>query len=297
MSPRPKKIPRPDPFRYHDYREFLKSWLAYAKASQLGVSSIRELAKAAKISSGYLPPVFSKKSDLSLKAWNKIHPLLGILPAEELHLRNLIEINKAPTHAERISKLEKIASSRRHRTRNPAENRTIKYFNHWLNIVIREMTFFPSFQWDADWIRASLLPKSNLTEIKAAMQFLQTEKFVEVVKKGDTLTAIALDQPIEADHPTFGLALARYHQQFYSLATESIHYAKRPERFLMGHTIKLSRAQYAIARKILEDAMNQIRALFSENENQNLKIFHISESIFPVANSLTNARKDLNSHD
>src|SRR4051812_18739322 len=81
---------RPDVFKYHGYRDFLKDWLVHLK--DVDALSMRRLASQAGIGSGYLSMILSGERNLTLNLLNKLFPLLKLTRAEENHVENLVKL-------------------------------------------------------------------------------------------------------------------------------------------------------------------------------------------------------------
>src|SRR4051812_2691139 len=102
-----KKSDRPDVYRYHDYRAFLKDWIAHRKTVRAGYS-MRMLATEAKLASGYLPPVLAGAREISLKALSKILPVLGLNRAEQGYLESLVKLATSDSQEARIAAVSRM---------------------------------------------------------------------------------------------------------------------------------------------------------------------------------------------
>src|SRR5262245_52046683 len=127
---RSRKPKRPEVYRYHDYRAFLKDWIEYQKAIRPAYS-IRSLAAEAQLASGHLPPILSGSRELTLRTLQRLLPALGLNPAEQAFLENLVKLRTADSQVTRIAAISKMRRSSAYQRRNPNEAETFAYMGRW----------------------------------------------------------------------------------------------------------------------------------------------------------------------
>ncbi|MCB0416850.1 MAG: TIGR02147 family protein [Bdellovibrionaceae bacterium] len=268
---------RPDIFRYHDYRVFLKDWFAFQKKTRR-VFSLRNLSRKAKLASGYLPMVLSGARNLSSKAIAKLTPHLGLNPQECAYLDALKDLSDAGSSELQTRAFELLQKNRTYQAANPKEMEAYRYLTHWYYVAIREMATLPGFQVDAAWIQSRLLFKVPLKDIQSAVEFLLSHGFLEKDASG---VVRAVDRDVDCLGGIFRLALGNFHRQMLGLAAESLEVASRAERSVEGYTLPIQKKDFPKVVAILKEAFQQIGKLENSKDASN-EIYHVALSAFPV---------------
>ena len=170
---------KPDLFRYHDYREYLKDWLAFYKVSQSSLS-LRSIASQAGMSVSNLSMILSGSRKLSSKILRRLAPALGIKRKELAYFEILVLLGNATTQEERVEAFERLNQLKVYRNRNRNESEVYRYLTHWYFVAIREMSGLPGFKAKAEWIQARLQMHVGLKDIETALRFLIENKYIEV---------------------------------------------------------------------------------------------------------------------
>ncbi|MCM2276450.1 MAG: TIGR02147 family protein [Oligoflexia bacterium] len=271
---------RPDIFRYHDYREFLKDWFDFLKKMQPGFS-LRMLAQQAELASGYLPMVLSGKRPLSAKALAKLALVLGFPKAERSYLEALVSLGTSDSQDARLEALERMKRFQSYRKLNPKEIEVYQYLTRWHYVAIREMAALPEFKADAAWIRERLKGRVSLKEIKEALEFLVQNGYLELRADGSVTPP---DKNLDCLGGVYRVALAEFHREMFQLASDSIESTPSAERSIQGHTFALDEKGFDRAREILNEALSKIRALEEEGSGTDT-VYHAELALFPLTTS------------
>lgn len=263
------KSERPDLFRYHDYREFLVDWFAYLKSSQKRFS-LRSLARAAGVASGYLPMVLSGKRSLSSNNLAKLSKHLALSASERSFLESLRALAETDSPEVRRDALERIQRFEGYRDRNQAEVEVYRYLTHWYYVAIREMANLPDFVADPHWIQERLTMHVPLAEVEAALGFLLENGYLS---KGESGQVKPTQKRLNCSGGVFRVALSQFHREILDLAGKSIETVPSAERSLTGHTIALSEEGFAQARAILDETIERIAKLPKAGEEAK-RIYH-----------------------
>jgi uncharacterized protein (TIGR02147 family) len=273
-----KPLVRPDVFAYHDYKSYLRDWIAYRKATEHGFS-IRELATRGKFAVGYLSSVISGTRHISLKTFQKLLPVLGLEDTEGAFLENMVKFATAETQEIRLIALERMNSFGSYQRKNPNEARMVRYMSHWINVAIREMSTMPDFKADPAWIQSQLRMNVSQLEVGQALDFLTSNGFIRIREDG---TIEQSESHLECAGEVFRDSLVQYHRQMFMLATQSVDNARGTERNLVGHTISIDPEQYDVARKILDDALTKIQTLPGLAPAAKPMVYHVELALFPI---------------
>lgn len=279
---------KPDIFRYHDYRDFLKDWLAWLKASQSSFS-LRALATKADLALGYLPMVIKRARSLSPKALAKLGPALSLSPSERSYLELLVRLGDAESQEERLAALEKMKRFSGYRKHNAREAEAFQYLTHWYYVAIREMAALPGFKPDASWIRPRLRSRVPLPEIDKALKFLIDNKYIEVLADGSVRPP---EKSIDCMGGVYKVALTQMHQEMLALAGKSIENTPSTDRSILGYTLALDENGLDQARDILSEAFERIRGLAQARPNPKT-VFHAELALFPLTKDESEEDEDV----
>lgn len=291
MAPTTKKNPspppRPDVFRYHDHREFLRDWVRYLAKSGTGVS-LRKIAAAAGLSIAYLPLVLAGKRRLSPRALEKILPHLALQPEEKHQLTLLVQLGEASSSRRRHEAVEALQLVSRYRQTNPTEADVFEYLSHWHYVVIREMVNLPHFRLDARWIQSQLPPSVTLPEVRRALRFLLEKGFVEELPEG---RARNRERNLDCTGQVFGSALRKFHHAILPATLRSLDETPKEEHWILGHTMAFPKQAFPELQAILNDTIARVRELEARCKETDA-VYHVTVLATPLADtSAPNSKK------
>jgi uncharacterized protein (TIGR02147 family) len=281
---------RPDIYRYHDYRAFLKDWIEFQKSARPGFS-MRSLSAEAGVAVGYLTPVLSGSRDISIKAFFRLLPFLGLSKTEQSHLENLVKLCTGESQEIRIGAIERMGRSSPYKRRNPNEAELVEFMSHWYYIAIREMAAVPGFQADPAWIQKQLKTRVATADIEKALEFLQKHGYLTIGADG------VVQEPkghVDCAGDVYKVALTSYHRQMCDLAARSIDHTPSAKRELLGQTLVIRPTTFERAREILNEAMAKIRELnepkeeIPKKEEKDTSVYHVEVALFPLSKTRRN---------
>jgi uncharacterized protein (TIGR02147 family) len=270
-------VKRPEIFQYHDYRIFLRDWLAFKKAGQSRLS-LRTLAKQAGLASGYLPMVLSGKRPLSGAALAKLQPFLGLTASERSFFDNLLVLGTSDSHEARVDALDRMKQFGQFQKLNRQDTDVYEYLTHWYYVAIREMATMPGFKADPEWIQQQLKFSVPLAEVKAALAFLFERGYIEKLADGSIRPP---EKALDCSGGVYRVALAKFHREALALAATSIEKTPSAERNIQGYTLALDAKGFEKANEIVEEALKKIRALALEKNGDS--VYHMEVALFPMS--------------
>jgi uncharacterized protein (TIGR02147 family) len=268
---------RPEVFRYHDYREYLKDWLAYCKAGQSSLSC-RSISAKAGMSVSNLSMILSGSRKLSSKVLFKLAPALGLNRQEHEYLETLVLLGNANSQEERVVALERMNRSRAYRNRNHNESAVYRYLTHWYYVAIREMSALPGFKADAEWIRPRLNVPVSLKEIEIALSFLIEHKYIETLPDGSIRPP---SKPLDCMSGVYRMALIQFHREMLALAGNSIDIVPSEKRNILGYSLIVDPGKFEKIQSVLSKAYDEIR-LISQEEGPSESVYHVALAFFPL---------------
>lgn len=269
---------RPEIREYHDYRAFLKDWLAYKRNSGPRFS-YRAVSKRAKLSSGYLTLVLKGQRRISEEALEQLMPHLGLVEGQVSYLRNLRNMAEANDLEHKTNALQKLRRYRVYQELNPKEYETFHYFSHWHLIVIREMVTMPEFRLDPEWIRQRLRRKVSLQVIRQALQWLRDHQFIVVASDGKA--SFPESQQITCSDTVFRIALSEYHRQMLGMSVDAIEEVPREQRNVLGYTIGMNQETFLKVKELMDRTMKEVWDLARAGAGRD-SVYHVGFVAFPL---------------
>jgi uncharacterized protein (TIGR02147 family) len=272
---------RPDIFQFHDYIEFLKIWFQFLKQNKKGFS-LRQIAKERSFATGYLPMIISRQRPLSYDAMKKLLPALVLTKSEQQFFLLLHTLGTTNLQEERIETLGRMKKLRKYQDHHPQEAEVYEYLSKWHYYTIRELSLVKDFKLDAEWIQSRLRIHVPLQEIKEAIHFLTTNKYIETDGDGNLLPP---QKHLNCEGGVFKIALSQYHKQLLHLADKSIENTPSEERYLKGHTFAISSEKFSEVQGLINELIEKIQKITdSTNRQEKDAVYHMEMALFPLTN-------------
>lgn len=139
----------------------------------------------------------------------------------------------------------------------------------------------PDFQLDNVWIQKRLRGRISQKQVSDAIRFLVENEFIEIGPDG----SCSLPQlNLECREGVYRISLGEFHRQVLDLAHKAIQDVPRESRYIVGHTVVLTKDEFQQAKKIYDEAILRIEELKSKNPalSANSEIFHFEFAAFPM---------------
>jgi uncharacterized protein (TIGR02147 family) len=248
---------RPQIFIYKNYKDFLRDYLHYLKLTDPNYST-RKFAHDAKISLGYLSTILNSEQHITQKAVEKILPCLKLTKIEASYFKILCTISESSSQDDRMKAVAKLKRFGKFTALNPEESLVSEYMSKWYYVAIREMANQPGFQANAIWIQEQLNFHVPVPEIAKALEFLIMNKLIRFKPDGGFE---ASGDRVKCEGNLFRFILTHFYKQVFDLAVDAIDNINRDERNIRGHTMCLTKSNYAKAKAAMDNALEEIAKL------------------------------------
>jgi uncharacterized protein (TIGR02147 family) len=275
---RPKKPKAPEIYSYHDYRQFLRDWLDFAKTTRRKIT-LRTIAATTGVSPSYLSMILSGARNFSETSLRQFLPILELTGAEEEYLFLLRTISDSESQAERTQALNKLQKFTAYRNVYPKELEVYRYLSNWYYVAIREMAALSEFRLDLQWIQKRLVYPVTLQEVAKAVEFLLAHGYIEELPDG---RAKLPQKQIDCMGGVYKIALAKFHREMFDLASQSIDVTPREKRNLTFHTFAMSENNFERLRELL-DQTHAALVGFGEREKDSDCVYHVTLACFPLS--------------
>lgn len=270
---------RPSIFQFHDYREYLRAYLAFIRQSRR--LSLRHLAKAVGVSHGYFSLVLNRDRNLATKLIAGLATALAWTDEETRFFENLVVLADAPDAETRNRAFAALQASDGFRENYPKEFETFRYLESWVNVVIRELTLVEGFNSDPRWIQSQLSFPVTIRQIEESLRFLWEHGLLKLEPDGGLIPA---DRDLTCLGGVYQLSLGNFHRGMLDLAKSSLERYRASQREQIGYTMALSRDDFGKIREILADAKERIKEIERKSRARGPDtVYHVNFSAFPVA--------------
>ena len=277
----------PSVFDYLDHRAWLKDWFAAKQRLNPRYSHRLFAARAGFRSPSMLHLVITGQRNITDRSFPRFTKALGLSPAERDHFRQLIQLDRATSPAERTHIYERLRARQHFRGANELEEAAFDFLSDWTLPAIHELAGASGFRMDARWVARQLRPRMPVARVRRALEKLLTLGLLEPDEAGG---ARAVDQAVVTAHEVFGLAVFNYHRSMGTLALEALEWADAPIRHFGAVTVRVSPAQLETLKQEVAAFQERVLALCDADASEaprdrvvqlNLQLFPLSARIEP----------------
>ncbi len=278
-------MPIIDPFKYLDYRRFLKDYYKTQKEKRGSAFSFRSFARLAGLSSpNFLQLVMEGKRNLGPDGIRCFAKALKLNKEETAYFENLVHFNQCATDDERNEWYKRLSASKRYREIREIEKDYFVYFSRWYYAAVRELVLLPDFKESPDWIARKLSPPITVREAETALELLQKLGFLKHDTSGRLVQS---ERNITTAREVMSLAVSNFHRQMIQKATESIERTPHDKRDVSALTLALSEEKFKEAKRRIQEFRRELNVLLSDDGKSdavyqiNFQIFNLSEVPWP----------------
>ncbi len=268
---------KPEIYKYHDYKEFIKDCLGYVKV-EYGLSQ-RKVAETCNVSAALLSMIIAGDRTISEEVIDKLGYTFKLNTSEKNFLNHLRVLSDSNSLDERKTAVKSMSGFKKYKGNNDDEIINFGYLSKWYNVAIRELTECKGFKNDPDWIYEKLQFKVSKKKIRESLKFLIDHNFLKSNEVGELLQT---EKSLFCNKEIYKLGLTEGHKQMFELAIKSIDTVSRDNRWLIGKAMPVSKDQYKLILNILNEAFDKIEAIKNEKKENNC-VYQISIAAFPLA--------------
>lgn len=271
------KDKKPDIYSYHDHLSFLRDWFSYMKKTDSNFT-VRSFAQKCSIAVGLVPMILNGTRELTEKSFLKILPQLKLSAQEEKFFTLLRLVGVSPDHETRLNAINQMFKLKRFQDSNSKDLRVFEYLTKWYYVAIRELVAIPGFVADADWIASKLRGRISKLEVANALSFLIEHNYIAQDPMGGWRQ---VGSELDCREGLFKLSLGEFHRQMLTLASEAIEEVPREQRYIIGHTLALSKDDFLKIKEILDRSIENMKELSADTATAKA-IYHIEIAAFPL---------------
>ena len=269
----------PSVYEYVDYRAFMRDHYTECK-KVLPHYSFRFLARRAGFtSSNFIKLVMDGQRNLGPQAIEKVAKALKLDEEGAQFFETLVNLNQAPTVAERNRAFERVAANRRFRAAKKLDGPLFDYLAHWYYPAIRELAARPDFQEDPHWIAKTVLPEIEPRQAKAALKNLEN---LGLLLRDANQRLVRGDASLTTGHEVRSVVIPAYHLQMIERAGQAVTTVPPEERDVSALTVCIREATLADVkariRRFREELMERC-----DSETEPERVYQLCVQFFPLS--------------
>ncbi|NBX18099.1 MAG: TIGR02147 family protein [Proteobacteria bacterium] len=279
----PKIRKRVKIFDYSDAGQYLKA--VYDEVRRVRKSySIADFSEFFDFgSNNTMAQVHSGHRKISVKAGERMTGILKMSRAEKNYFLAMIRVKHADSPEERDRLLALILELRARNSESTNSNKSLEFFNSWVNSVVFEVLSMNEPQSVAD-VCNRIAPDLKEQSAERCLNFLESIGLVEAVAAEDSEIKkyIKVKKDFSLGGAVPGLAIVRYHQEMLNLAKDSLITSPPAERDVSSVTIAVSAEQI----DLIKDEINRFRKyllLLSSQAQDNARVMQVNVQLFPLS--------------
>lgn len=231
---------------------------------------------------GYSSPNFLKlvmdgKRNLSEESIFTFARFFKLKKRETEYFKKLVHFNQAKTTEEKEELAREIMQSSIFSKLHPVTKDHFEYLSHWYYVAIRELITTKKIKLDAKAISELLIPKVALKQVEQALECLIR---LEMIKRKDN-RFVQSQSLVSTGDEVVGAAVAGFHREMFSLASESIDTIERSKRDISAVTVALSDSGIEELKHMIQKFRKDVLAL-SEREKDKQVVYHMAMQMFPL---------------
>lgn len=270
----------PKIFSYNNYRHFLGDFYREKKAANKAYS-YRVFNDAAGIKSpSFFKLVVEGKRSLSPKGVESFLKALKLKVREAQYFQALVKFNHATTLEERERCYRQLAFFKEREAVKELAAHQYRFYSHWYNVAVLEMTKVAGFREDPKWISKKLVPKITEDEARDALFLL---KELGLVIKDKSLRLVATDKNVTTEAEVFDISVANFQSEMIRRADAALWEDPGDARDVSSVTIALDEASFREAKRRIQEFRRELNVILSAVKNPdrvcqiNFQLFHLTE--------------------
>jgi uncharacterized protein (TIGR02147 family) len=277
--------PAIDLYDYTDFRAFLRDWIEGARAADRKVSHRWFARKVGSTNPSSLSHVIEGRRPLRPERVEAFVAALALHGDEAEYFRALVDEAHAATPAAASAAYARAAELRSiHRSGDVSTRDEFAFLASWVIPAVYELSRFPSFREDPEWIAARLDPPSTADEVRRALEVCLRLGYLR--REGERL--VPVDPTLQTPARVVRQATWALHREGLARAAETLrrlpgNTALQAETGFFGCVVAVPADKMGEIRKILYDVQHRICGMASEFSAPPDQVIHLAFAAVPVA--------------
>lgn len=263
-----------------NYRSIL--YEIYEERSSLNSTySLRAFARDLKVSPSTLSEILNNKKGLSPKLAISIARNLKLPDWEVRYFCDLVTKEHAKSARDRKAAQVRLQTKGRENHVRLLSHKATKALTSWVDLAILELTHLKDFENNSLWVAKKL--KVDESKILVSLERLFDAKLLVVdIATGKWIDASPLFSTTDGIPNE---SIRHFHKTILNLALQKIENTNIESRIVKSVIFSISQTNMPKAKKILDEAINQIVSLADESQQEREDVMCFSSQLFSLLNS------------
>jgi len=277
------QVSRPIVYQYNSYREYLKDYVDYLKASSIGRkqgASVKRIGTELGFgSSEMFRLILQGKRNLIPERIPNVSAYFSLNKSETECFTNLVLMDQAKEPSQKLHFANQIINSKAFRRIHPLQKAQFRYFSHWYYVAIAELVGIAEFRNDPEWISRALYSQVTARDVTVALKELA---LLEIIKKDAQGRYFRTEKVIQSGDQLFDQSTRAIHKELIEKAVRAVDGEPRERRHISGSTLPMSKTQLKEAIGLVNQFRKELLTVL-ERKEESQDVYQINFQIFPLS--------------
>lgn len=266
----------PRVFDFVDFREFLRAFYKYKKATSREFSLGTFAIKAHLNTRNYLKRVMDGERPLTPENLPKFCMAIGLQGKEALYFESLVNYNQAKDALIKKYYFEQLRASADGSKSSIFEITQAHYeiFKEWYILPIFELLNLSHIDQDAKAIAKKMRNKVTPQEVKNALHLLEKVELIEL--NAETKRYVTKPKALAYSKDVVNMAVRDFHKQMLELTKKAIDEDTLDKRYLRSLSIAVTPSQVAEVKKEVDELFKKINQKYSKESKEDGELLQIN---------------------
>jgi uncharacterized protein (TIGR02147 family) len=271
---------QPSIFKYLDYRQYLKDFLAHKRETSSTFSLEQLGRRTGCLTKSHISLIVSGKRALTTKRATALGVALGMNSKEIAYYHKLIQFNQAKDPTEKEHFLSEMMSQLGRSMGENISMKTYQVLEEWHGLAIIELARLPGFDPNPHAIAARLKGLLTPQEAKRATKLLLEVGLLKILDDG----AVApTNLTIRTSDEVNSIAIRRYHKSCLELGKKMVETEAVAEREFGSVHILIKPDDIPKLKDIIKNFREQVLALAPNEPVENANVTQVNVQMFKVS--------------
>jgi uncharacterized protein (TIGR02147 family) len=270
-------LPRPEIYRYAEYRAYLKDFYLYLKENNSAVSH-RYLATKLGFDAGQFSKIISGKRNLTPSMVLKFIDLFKLAKKEKDYFEILVLASHAKVPAERNKLLARLQPLRPKPAKAIASGLD-EYYRNWFHSALRELLGFYPFRGDFGSLGKMFLPNISEEQARQGVQLLLLLGFIKKDAQGRYNVA---DPHITSGYKNSSSAVQEFLKTTLDFGKEALERFPKDKRNLSAMTFSTSENHFLQLQEKIRLFRKELADEIDKVENPD-RVYQLNMQLFPLS--------------
>jgi uncharacterized protein (TIGR02147 family) len=271
---------QPSIFKYLDYRQYLKDFLAHKRETSPTFSLEQLGRRTGCLTKSHISLIVSGKRTLTTKRATALGLALGMSSKEIAYYHKLIQFNQSKDPTEKELFLSEMMSQLGRSMGENISMKTYQILEEWHGLAIMELARLPKFDPNPHMISARMKGLLTPQEAKRAIKLLFEVGILKVLDDGGITVS---NQTIRTSDEVNSIAIRRYHKSCLDLGKKMVEIEPVSDREFGSINVLIKPDDITKLKDIIKTFREQVLALAPNEPVENAHVTQVNVQMFKVS--------------